>query len=348
MKRLGLLLLVGLTAPAAAQGPGKDVPLEIKGGNVTTVPVEKTVIVRTDATLVNSFPFTVSAVHDPLALYFWTYPLGVQAADQGSTLKVTAGTKGETTISVKIVTPKLDAAGKFLGYNTQFGSTTFYVGEVTPGPTPPDPKPPDPKPPDPKPTPKEGPLRVVMVRESATPLSRAHDVVWNSTKLVTYLNAKCVKDVTTNRPEYRKWDKDVVLTKETPTMTKLWEDIKPQLAGQTLPVIVIVVGQSGKVHPLPESEQGVIDLIQQATGQSTSTRRSDVTVEQAKRLAAGDRVQSAGRSGTVTRSGVNSSGDHTLNVTWDEPPGIEYTKYSYYSTGQTLRHYLRRLHKGAA
>src|SRR5262245_7849710 len=162
-----LLLVMGLalglaTAPARAPAQTKPIPLEIKGGNATVVQVPRVITTTVDQLVVNTFPFLVQAPPDPKALYFWTYPPLVPAADQGDTLKVTAAPRGELTVSVKIVTPDLDKDGKFLGYITRFGSTTFYVGEVTPGPGP-GPKPPDPKPPDPKPT---GDLRVLFVRET--------------------------------------------------------------------------------------------------------------------------------------------------------------------------------------
>ena len=65
MKRLACLFLL-LPSLALAQ----DVPLEIKG-DVTTVKVDKIVIVKEDLTVVKSFPFTVAA-KPGAALYIWT------------------------------------------------------------------------------------------------------------------------------------------------------------------------------------------------------------------------------------------------------------------------------------
>lgn len=140
------------------------------------------------------------------------------------------------------------------------GPFAFAAVEVTgeavpdPKPKPPDPKP---KPPDPKPPGPHTGLRVLFVRETSTPLGRAHMLVWSSTRLKTLLDEKCAK--TNNRPDWRKWDKDVDTQYENDTLKKLWAATRPNL-GQ-LPAIVVVTDQTGEILPLPDTEQGVMDLI---------------------------------------------------------------------------------------
>lgn len=122
-------------APAA---PAQDsVQLKVDGAGVKVVQVDRQVIVKQDVTLVASFPFTVSAPEGN-GLYFWSYPPTVTAADLGDRLEITAAPKGELTVSVKVVAPKLDKEGRFLGFETKLGRVTFLVGDV-PAPVPPTP-----------------------------------------------------------------------------------------------------------------------------------------------------------------------------------------------------------------
>ncbi len=260
MRRLGVLFLLLVPVISTAQDP----PLKVEGDGVKVVQVDQIVVQKVDRTLVTSFPFTVVAPSG-YDLYFWAYPVGVVATDLNVKLEVTAAPEGEVTVAVKMVRAKLDKDGKYLGMEVKLGRISFYVGKVAP----PDPKPPDPKPPDPKPPVPTTGLRVILVAElgptTGQPvLSKGQLNVWYSTNLKTFLDNRCVKS-SDGRPEWRKWDKNIVLTgKETQTMAKLWEATKPNL--NVMPAIVIVTDQTGGVYPLPETEQATIELIRQKGG----------------------------------------------------------------------------------
>ena len=97
-------------------------------------------------------------------------------------------------------------------------------------------------------------------------MSRAHLSVWNSTALKTYLDGRCAKG-SDGRPEWRKWDRDIVLTKETKTLTQLWEATKPKLVGARLPAILIVSDTAGELLPLPDTVEATVALIGHKTGE---------------------------------------------------------------------------------
>lgn len=246
---LALLLTV-------SQVRSQDISLEVKGAGVKQIKVDRIVIVQEDKTLVTSFPFTISAPSGT-GICFWQYPPGVVAIDRNDKLEIKSAPTGELTISVKCLTADWDK--KIL--ITKFGQVTFLVGDVPPGPKPPEPKPPEPKPP----TPATG-LRVLMVGETGPSgkWTRGQLNVWNSTVLKAYLDSKCVKG-SDGRPEWRKWDIQVVITKDTETMKALWAATKPQL--NNLPALVIVTDQNGEIYPLPDTEQAVIDLIKKKLGE---------------------------------------------------------------------------------
>jgi hypothetical protein len=146
---LGLAVLFFLLAGIAK---GQDVPLSVQGGKV--VKVDKVITIQVDATVIDKFPFTVSAPAGG-GLHFWQYPAGVAATDKGDKLEVTAAPKGELTISVKLITADWDKKQ----FVTKFGSVTVCVGEVKP------PKPPEPKP-DVEPTdPLYQPLKAAWLKE---------------------------------------------------------------------------------------------------------------------------------------------------------------------------------------
>jgi hypothetical protein len=146
----------------ASIAKGQEVGLKVEGAGVKVVKVDRVITVQEDRTLVTSFPFTVQAVPGA-GLYFWQVPAGVTSTDLNDRLEITAAPKGELTVSVKVVSPKLDKDGRFLGFVTQLGRVTFLVGDVPPGPNP---KPPEPKP-DVEPTdPLYQPLKAAWLKEA--------------------------------------------------------------------------------------------------------------------------------------------------------------------------------------
>lgn len=131
MRRSLAVMLWLIAGQAWAQ---QTASLEIKGGDVKVVKVDKVITIKTDLTIVSSFPFTVQAPAGA-AFYFWQFPSGVVATDKGDVLEVTAAPNGPTTVSVKLVAADWDAK-KFI---TQFGAVSFAVGGVPDPPEPPTP-----------------------------------------------------------------------------------------------------------------------------------------------------------------------------------------------------------------
>ena len=247
MKKLLLVILLAAT-PVQAQ----SINLKLDGDGVKVVKVDKVIVVKEDRTVVDSFPFTVAA--DPGAgLYFWTFPVGVQAADQGDKIQVTSAPKGSLTISVKLISADLDKDGKFKGFVTRFGSVTFDVGGVTPPvppPVPPDPKPPDPpKPPEPPaPIPLSG-LRALIVYETSDimnmPAQQA--LIITSTELQLYMNGKGAKDSDGKTAAFRKLDKDTPLA----ATEQQWVKDAMKRPRQPGPWIIVSNGATGFEGPLP-------------------------------------------------------------------------------------------------
>lgn len=227
-------------------------PLEVKGGGVKIVEVDKVVIVKVPQTLVTSFPFTINAPPGA-GLYFWGYPAGVQAVDKNDKLEITSAPKGMLSVSVKAIGAKLDKDGKFLGFEVKFGSVEIAVGEVTP-PTPPDP---GPKPPVP-PGPVTG-LRVILAWDKSAKQDQI-DMLY-SPKVADYLNAKC-KD---GPKGWRLWDKDTVVHDSSPVFKGIWDAVKPNLAaGKTW--VVIATDQKVEYFPLPATEAALLDLLRKYGG----------------------------------------------------------------------------------
>jgi len=121
--------------------------------------------------------------------------------------------------------------------------TKVTIGPLVPIPPDPDPIPPepDPKPPIPVPT---GDLWVIFVYETAEPLTREQQIVFGSSTITAYLNSKCVK--TSDRPAWRKWDKDIDVSKETPEWQALWNHVKPSIT--SLPAMIVVSKNKATVY----------------------------------------------------------------------------------------------------
>lgn len=236
----------------------QSVDLSIKGDGVTVVKVDKVIVVKEDLTVVKSFPFTVTAPTGA-GLYFWTYPAGVQAADKGDVLEVVNAPKGAITISVKSISAKLDKDGKFIGFDTKFGSVSFAIGDV---PTPPDPKPPNP--PDPKPDPKVVPIplvgfRVLVIEETSQrgKLTPGQFNFMFSAASRGWLDT--VTTMETGQPGYRIYDKDATGNND----TQQWpRDALKRQRGSELPWIIISNGTTGFEGPMPASESDIKALVQ--------------------------------------------------------------------------------------
>jgi hypothetical protein len=265
---LALLILTALALTAAARGQGtlhektsrEDIPLEVKGAGVQTIQVDKVMTVKVDQLVISAFPVTVIAPPGD-ALHFWTCPAGVQAVDRGNRLEITAAPKGTVTVNVKSISTLIDWEKKTSRYVTRFGSVTFQVLDAADDPKPPViPMPPD-KPDKPEIPKRMSPeLRVLLVGNDKAG-TEAQRKVWASLSVKQHLDARCAKDSASGRPEWRKLDRGAALPDPNPTMTRLWSDVKPLIATAPLPLIVVVIDQTGKVYSLPESIQATMDLI---------------------------------------------------------------------------------------
>jgi len=244
MKKLALLFLL-LVTPAY----GQSVDLSLKGDGVRVVKVDKVIIVKEDATVVQSFPFTVNAATGA-GLYFWSFPTTVQAADKGDSLEVLNAPKGPLTISVKSITADLDKDGKFKGFLTKFGSVSFTVGDV---PVPPDPKPNPPKPDPTIPSPINLPGFAVMFIEEQMDRGKVTTGQYNAMfgkAMRDWINANALKEGT--QPAFRFYDKDQAVSGD----AKHWQDaFKRRPASFATPWIVVSNGVTGWEGPMPATEE---------------------------------------------------------------------------------------------
>ena len=236
---LALLMLLGI-----GRACGQDIPLEVLGGDVKKVKVDKVVVIKEDRTVVSSFPFTIAAPPGA-GLYFWTTPAGVNAADRGDKLLVEAAPKGSLTISVKSINANLDKDGKFLGFLTKFGAVTFDVGGVVP-PVPPTP-PPDPTPiptPDIAPYPSTG-LTALIIYESSEETPSLSNLM-SGDLLNSYILTKGVKN------GFMKFDKDLSdFSKLDPWVAAAWK-----VERKSLPWLLVSNGKTGFSGPLPMDAKG--------------------------------------------------------------------------------------------
>ena len=243
---------------------GQDISLEIKGGDVKIVEVDRVIVVKDKRQVVTTFPFSLN-VPKGEALYFWSFPPTVKAVDRGDSLEITSAPKGDLTISVKGVSAKLDNEGRFIGFITKTGSLFFSVGEVKPGPGPePDPDP-DPKPdPDPPPPTPTGGLTVLISYESADKgkYPSTQTAIFTSVPVREYLKAKCVVDpAASDNKAYRIWDKDETGKGD----AKIWQDLAARPRA-TLPWIYISNGKAVYEGPLPLTPDATIELLKKYGG----------------------------------------------------------------------------------
>lgn len=246
----------------AALAFSQTVSLEVKGGDVKVVKVDKAIVVKVDQMVVSSFPFTVNAPSGS-GLYFWTSPSGFTVEDQGETLKVTSGPNGSCTFSVKVIGPNLDKDGKFIGFQNSFGSINFNIGGVDPPPPPVPPTPP--VPPAPPPNTKVIPLagmHVLIVYDEDTSqrplLSQQQSVELYGADVAAYLNAKCAKDGT--QPGWRIWRKSIDLSQA----PEAWRQAMGSKM-DSLPWIIISDAPNGGIATkLPDG--GILDLLRKYGG----------------------------------------------------------------------------------
>lgn len=235
-----IVLLLLLPVLALAQEPIAP-SLSIKGDGVKVVKIDRVVIVKEDATVVQSFPFTVNAPAGK-GLYFWTAP-GMTFEDRNDSIVVTGAAKGQANVSVKAVGVKLDKDGKFIDFETRTYSISFVVGDIpTPTPVPPVPVPPTPEPtPSPAPIPLAG-FRVLMVYEEsaadkAALLKSSPDQYWAlfGGEYRDWLIANTVKGTDGKTPELRIFDKDANVS----NAEKHWRDAFERTKGKGVPYMVI-------------------------------------------------------------------------------------------------------------
>ena len=100
------------------------------------------------------------------------------------------------------------------------------------------PKPPGPGP-DPMPVPVPGEFRAILAFESSGPMSRDQLAALYSVKAEEYLKAKA--------KDWRRWDKDVDVSKAAEPLRTLWTAAKPKLQ---VPCIVVGSGSGVEVVPL--------------------------------------------------------------------------------------------------
>lgn len=252
MKLMRYVIPLLLVLPAIAWG--QTVDLSLKGDGVRVVKVDRVITIKEDATIVQSFPVTVSAPKGA-GLYFWTYSAGVTAIDKNDTLDITLAPKGSVVVNVKSVNAELDKDGKFIGFKTYTGSVTFTVGDV-PVPPGPDPKPdPKPDPVIPAPLPIAGVLMIEESDDRAKITKGQYNALFGAT-MRDYLIANVAKE--DGQPALRILDKD----QATLGMAKHWQDAaKRRPANFTTPWLIISNGVTGWEGPMPANEEDTKALI---------------------------------------------------------------------------------------
>jgi len=124
---------------------------------------------------------------------------------------------------------------------------------------------PTPTPVDVNPTPKPATgLRVLVVYESSQNHSAKQDLILSSIttgKINDALNARCSKGAD-GRPNWRRWDKDVVYDRASP-MGQLWGEVLEAAKSKGLPAIVVNCGADSTIYPIGQdaSEDSVLSVL---------------------------------------------------------------------------------------
>ncbi len=134
---------------------------------------------------------------------------------------------------------------------------------VSPEPIPPTPTPtPDPQP---QPNPTPGPLFVLSTYETSDlgKLPPKQLSIINSQEIRSYLNTKCGKNEN-GLPEYRFFDKDANLAKESADWQKVWE--RQKTVRKSVPWITITNGKDTFDGPWPADVKGMLELLKKYGG----------------------------------------------------------------------------------
>lgn len=116
--------------------------------------------------------------------------------------------------------------------------------------------------PQPPPGPVTG-FRVIFVQERNAKHTNEQALIWNSTRIDEYLNAKAAKDGK-GRPAWRRWDQDIDVSNETDDMKALWAVVKPRATA--LPALAISTDRGVEVVPWPATETATIELLRRYGG----------------------------------------------------------------------------------
>lgn len=198
----------------------------------------------------------------------------VEAEPELVVVELPDGTR-TTDAALEVAGAKLDKNGTWIvrgvpkpGEKGWMRTITVSTGIQPEPPKPPEPPTPPtpPVPPAPVPIPAAG-FRVLLVEEKDDrgTIPQPQLAAMFSTQVRDYLNRKCAKGPDGKTPEWRFWDKDVVLSAESETWQKIWTATKPQLT--KLPAVVVINGTDGKVFDMPADEAGLLALLKQYGGE---------------------------------------------------------------------------------
>jgi hypothetical protein len=124
---------------------------------------------------------------------------------------------------------------------------------------PPGPNPPEPIPPTPQPVTS---FRVIFVYESGDTLPVGQAAVMDAKAVRDYLGANTTRDG--NTAGWRRYDKDISLTNETPTFKALWEAVKTKLT--VVPCVAIEVNGKVDILPFPATPAEAVALFRKYRG----------------------------------------------------------------------------------
>lgn len=274
-----LLVILVLCSPVLAE----DKPVDLRVGEKIWFPA---VPVPDKVPVTPSPPADPDAI--PVLVYGQLYPVQSEVefflrAYPKSLVNITPPVKGPVTargifvnggkVETRVLTGKyvafVDAGEKAVGRvdlvatpvgNANENTIVEQTIDVNTGPRPP-PKPDDPVEPDV--TVPTG-FRVILVYESTAALSREQLNILHSTAITAFLNQTCVKGAD-GRAEWRKWDKDIVVTpKESATLVELWNAAKPKLG--TLPQMIVAVNGNAMVMDFPATEAETLTKLKTIAG----------------------------------------------------------------------------------
>lgn len=166
--------------------------LVITGKNVAVIDINKTIVVKQQATLVSALPCTITAPANYL-FYGWNVPSSINYKKKSNVITILAAPEGEVTISVEMTV--IDFKNQTV--STKDLEITFIVGKITPSPVP------VPVPP----TPVIFDKKCLILYESSVALPPKQQVILTSQEIRQYLNSKCSLGAEGTK-DWRIWDKD--------------------------------------------------------------------------------------------------------------------------------------------